>query len=150
MRAPSKQVRSRVFSLRISPAQTQRLQRKARQLGRTPSETGAMLIEEGLRRADFSFIDFWDSSVGRQAYILGRRLAVWQVISLVRAFRGRVEKVAAHLGWPEMKVRAAMSYAEAFPGEIEEAIADAGAIGASDLRRIVPQVEEVVVPLRRR
>ncbi|MBI3179166.1 MAG: hypothetical protein HYZ27_05860, partial [Deltaproteobacteria bacterium] len=34
---------SKVVSLRVSADQAKRLLRKARQLGRTPSETGAML-----------------------------------------------------------------------------------------------------------
>src|SRR4030095_7828195 len=100
---------STVVSLRVSQEQAERLQRKARQLGRTPSETGAILLDESLRRDEFAFIDFRDSPVGRQAYIQGSRLAVWQVVSLVRSYAGNVKKTAEHLEWPLVKVQAALN-----------------------------------------
>src|SRR5213594_1668744 len=96
---------STVVSLRVSEQQAKRLQRKARQLGRTPSETGAILLDEGLRRDEFAFIDFRDSPVGRQAYIQGSRLAVWQVVSLVRSYGGDAKRAAAHLRWAPAKVQ---------------------------------------------
>ncbi|MEK7705340.1 MAG: transcriptional regulator [Myxococcota bacterium] len=137
---------STVVSLRVSAQQTQRLRRRARQLGRTPSETGAMLLEEGLRRADFAFIDFRDSAVGRQAYVLGTRLAVWQVVSVARAVQGDVTGTATHLGWPTVKAQAALSYAKAFPEEIEVALEDAAAIESATLARTLPQLEEFIAP----
>ena len=137
---------SAVVSLRVSDEQAQRLQRKARQLGRTPSETGAILLDESLRRDEFAFIDFWDSAVGRQAYIQGSRLAVWQVVSLVRRYGGDVSKVCGHLEWPAVKVQAALSYAKAFSEEIETAIQDAQSCSFHRLSRILPQAEEFVVP----
>ena len=54
---------STVISLRVSKDQVVRLRRKARRLGRSPSETGALLLEEGLRRDEFAFIDFRESAV---------------------------------------------------------------------------------------
>jgi hypothetical protein len=35
-----------------------------------------------------------------------------------------VSAVARHLNWPEVKVQAAVNYAGAFPGEINEAMAE--------------------------
>jgi predicted DNA-binding protein len=60
---------SKVVSLRFGSQQMERLQRVARRLGRTPSETGALLVEEALRRTEFALIDFRDSIVGRQVYV---------------------------------------------------------------------------------
>ncbi|MBN2505802.1 MAG: transcriptional regulator [Verrucomicrobia bacterium] len=137
---------SAVVSLRVSDEQAERLQRKARQLGRTPSETGAILLDESLRRDEFAFIDFRDSAVGRQAYIQGSRLAVWQVVSLVRRYAGDVTKACGHLEWPPVKVRAALSYAKAFPEEIENAIRDAQSCSFDRISRMLPQAEEFVVP----
>jgi len=139
-------VSSTVVSLRVSKQQAEQLQRKARQLGRTPSETGAMLLDEALRRGEFAFIDFRDSPVGRQAYILGSRLAVWQVVSLVRTFDGDIEGAAEHLAWPSLKVSAAMVYAAAYPDEIEHAIGDSESYDARVLARTLPQLEEFVAP----
>jgi len=80
--------------------------------GWTPSEASARLVEEGLRRSEFAFIDFRDSAAGRQAYIQDSTVAVWEVLLLVRSYKGDVAAVAKHLQWPEAKVR---NYAEAFP-----------------------------------
>jgi hypothetical protein len=52
--------------------------------------------------------------------------------------------VAKHLRWPQSKVQAAMHYAEAFPAEIEEAIAENDAMSFEALKRMVPQAAEFV------
>jgi uncharacterized protein (DUF433 family) len=141
---------SAVVSLRVSEEQAERLQRKARQLGRTPSETGALLLDESFRRDEFAFIDFRDSPVGRQAYIVGSRLAVWQVVSLTRSYGGDVKKAAEHLEWPPVKVQAALNYAKAFPEEIENAIRDNQSYDSERISRLLPQVEEFLVPVGKR
>jgi len=132
---------SRVVSLRVSQEQAERLQRKARQLGRSPSETGAILLDESLRKEEFAFIDFRDSAVGRQACIQGSRLAVWQVVSLVRSYDGDVNKTAEHLQWPAVKVLAALNYAKAFPEEIENALSDNRSYDFEKISKILPQAE---------
>ena len=137
---------SAVVSLRVSEKQAERLQRKARQLGRSPSETGALLLDESLRRDEFAFIDFRDSAVGRQAYIQGSRLAVWQVVSLVRRHAGDVGKTCEYLAWPAVKVQAALNYAKSFPDEIEAALQDTESGSFERISRMLPQAEEFVAP----
>jgi hypothetical protein len=48
--------------------------------------------------------------------------------------------VAKHLKWPEARVRAALYYAEAFPGEVNDAIAENDSIDFDSLKRRLPQV----------
>ena len=130
-----------VVSSRLEPAQEQRLARMARQFGRTPSETGALLIEEGLRRAEFAFLDFRDSPVGRQACLQGSTLAVWEVVWIACGYQNDVEKTAAHLELSPLKVQAAFNYARAFPKEIETAIREHEACDFESLSRMAPQAE---------
>lgn len=130
-----------VVSSRLDPEQALRLSRMARHLGRTASETGALLIEEGLRRAEFAFIDFRDSAVGRQAYIQGSSLALWEVVWIARGYRNNVEKTAAHLEMAPLKVRAALNYAKAFPDEIGAALREHEMCDFESLSRMVPQAE---------
>jgi hypothetical protein len=113
----------------------------ARRLGRSASEVGAELVGESLRRADFAFIEFRDSTVGRQAYVQGTRLAVWQAITVLRSYDGDVAKAAAHLAWPEAKMRAAVAYAKAFPDEIEEAIKENAFFDLEKLSRLIPGIQ---------
>ena len=143
---------STVVSLRLPLAEAARLRQMARRKGRTASEVGAELVAESLRRADFAFIDFRDSASGRQAYIQGTRLAVWQVISLLKTYGRNVPKTAAHLKWPEAKVHAAIAYTEAFPDEIEQALAEQASYDFAKLSRLLPGIKrfEDVRPARRR
>jgi hypothetical protein len=109
--------------------------------GWTTSDTSARLVEEGLRRSEFALIDFRDSPVGRQAYIQGSTLAVWEVVMVAQDYEGDVAGVAGHLEWPEAKVRAALHYAEAFPDEINAALHENDSITFDDLKRMLPTIE---------
>src|SRR5512135_3081341 len=97
--------RSIVVSMRLSVESGKRLKRMANRHGWTPSDASARLVEEGLRRSEFAFIDFRDSSAGRQACSQGSTLAVWEIMLLVRSYQGNVVAVAKHLRWPEAKVQ---------------------------------------------
>jgi hypothetical protein len=134
-----------VVSMRLTAESSKRLRRMANRHGWTPSHTSARLVEEGLRRSEFALIDFRDSPVGRQAYIQGSSLAVWEVMMVARDYKGDAAAVAQHLEWPEMKVKAAFNYAEAFPAEINEALAENDAMDFASLKRMLPQAEEFVV-----
>lgn len=134
-----KPTRSVVLSMRLSLDSGRRLKRIARRHGWTPSDASARLVEEGLRRSEFAFLDFRDSPIGRQAYIQGSTLAAWEVVLLLRSYNGNVAAVAKHLRWPEAKVQAAANYAEAFPQEIDEALAENEAVDFVALKRMLPQ-----------
>jgi hypothetical protein len=118
--------------------------------GWTASDASARLVEEGLRRSEFAFIDFRDSAAGRQAYLQGSTLAVWEVLLLIRGYNGDVAATARHLHWPGAKVQAAMHYAEAFPEEIDEALAENDATGFEALKRMLPQAEQFAVTAKSR
>ena len=137
-----KSTRSMVLSMRLSVESGRRLKRIANRHGWTPSDASARLVEEGLRRPEFAFLDFRDSPAGRQAYIQGSTLAVWEVFLLLRSYNGNVAAVAKHLRWPEAKVRAAVNYAEAFPDEIAEATAENDSADFQTLKRMLPQAVE--------
>jgi uncharacterized protein (DUF433 family) len=133
--------RSSIVSSRLEPEQERRLVRKAKQIGRSPSETGALLIEEGLRRDEFAFIDFRNSLAGRQACVQGSTLAVWEVVWIARGYEEDVGKTAAHLCLSPLKVKAALNYAQAFPDEIQEAIQEHESCDFASLSRMLPQAE---------
>jgi uncharacterized protein (DUF433 family) len=124
--------------MRLPAASGNRLKRMATRHGWTLSDASARLVEEGLRRSEFAFIDFRDSAACRQAYIQGSTLAVWEVLLLVRSYKGNVAAVAKHLKWPEAKVQAAINYAEAFPEETEQALSENAAVDFDVLKRMLP------------
>jgi hypothetical protein len=61
---------------------------------------------------------------------------------LVHSYKGVLTATAKHLRWPEAKVRAAISYTEAFPDEINQALAEHGASDFTVLKRMLPQAVE--------
>jgi hypothetical protein len=139
-----RKARSVVISMRLPTEIGNRLKRMAHRHGWTPSDASARLVEEGLRRSEFAFIDFRDSAAGRQAYIQGSTLALWEVLLLVQSYRADISAVARHLKWPEAKVQAAINYAKAFPEEIESALSENTATGFEALKRMLPQATEFV------
>jgi uncharacterized protein (DUF433 family) len=135
---------SMVISMRLPMNSGRRLKRMATRHGWTPSDASATLVEEGLRRGEFAFIDFHDSTAGRQACIQGSSLAVWEIMLLARDYKDNVAAVARHLRWPEAKVQAAFNYAKAFPEEINQAMADNDAIDFTTLSQMLPGAKEFV------
>jgi hypothetical protein len=135
---------STVISLRLPRESGKRLKRMAKRHGWTPSDASARLVEEGLRRLEFALIDFRDSPAGRQAYIQGSTLAVWEVMLLVRGYKANTTAVAKHLRWPELRVHAAVNYAGAFPEEIKEVIAENDSTDFEVLKRMLPQAADFV------
>jgi hypothetical protein len=56
-----------------------------------------------------------------------------------------VASVAGHLGWPAAKVQAAFNYAQAFPEEINRALAEHEAMNFATLAQMLPAAEEFIV-----
>ncbi len=109
----------KVVSIRLAEEQVEYLERTARRLGRTTSQTAAMLIEDGMRRERHPMIEQRETAGGRIAYIKGTRLPVWMMAE--RVWDGETpEEIAEGLEVPVSQIRAAVGYAEAFRDEIEE------------------------------
>ena len=134
---------SHVINREFGEDQAERLNRLGRQLGRTPSEMTALLVEEALRTSKFRHVEFRNSIVGRQAYIESSSLAVWEVVMLNQDYGGDAPMTAEHLRWPLVRVQAALDYAAAFPVEIDTAISENDACDFASLSRIWPQAREI-------
>ena len=75
------------------------------------------VIEKSLEN-EFPGISFRDSLSGREAYLTGHRVAVWEVVEVFEAVKS-VEKIAEHFDWPQVLVKRALAYSKAFPEEIQ-------------------------------
>ena len=75
---------ARTLTMHLSDAQAERLERFARDRNADLEQTGVRLIDEALRMGDHPASEFRDSVVGRQAYLRGSSLAVWEIVMLVR------------------------------------------------------------------
>jgi len=82
--------------LELPDEQAARLDRFASGVRKPRLEATAQLIEEALRHEDFRAIAFRDSVLGRQAYVIGSTLAVWEVVMVAEQYALDAEKTAAH------------------------------------------------------
>jgi len=82
------------------------------------STLSSLYLKEKALEEEFPGIGFRDSAGGRAAYILGHRVAIWEVRDVHQEVR-TIAKTADHFRWPPALVRCALAYARQFPQEIE-------------------------------
>lgn len=116
-------------SIRFDPAILERLRRRARALpGATPSGLAQRLVDEGLRMLEHPGVVFKDGPSGRRA-ALALGPDVWEVVKVLREVEERGQEaitVASELlGLPADRVRTALRYYAAYPGEIDAEVAQA-------------------------
>jgi hypothetical protein len=138
---------SKTMSLRLTSEQLAAVEKWRRRFNqRSTSATLQLLLEEKLREEEYSAITFGDSAPGRQAYVAGTGLAVWEVMMVARAYENDVRMTAEHLEIPERLIHAALNYAADFPDEIGAELAENDDIDFEALRRILPDLQLTVVP----
>ncbi len=79
--------------------------------------------------------------LGKRLVVMEGGLRLWKVILTAQGYDMDAQKTAAHFDIPAWKAQAAFHYYEAFPQEIEDAIADTRAQTFDTLKRKLPQIE---------
>lgn len=108
-----------VQSCRIEEDHAALLTRQAKRRHLEVSTLSSLYLKEKALEEEFPGIGFRDAAGGREAYVLGHRVAVWEVADVMKELKN-VAKVADHFRWPAALVRCALAFAKAFPAEIEE------------------------------
>jgi uncharacterized protein (DUF433 family) len=136
---------SKVVSLRLREAEAAYLVRQARRMQRTRSETAALLLAEKLREEEFPLIEFRPTLAGREAFVRGTRIKVWQVALHARGSEraSSAERIARALTVPLEQVRAALDYYAAYREEIDAILEEVDGTTEKDVRRILPNVRVV-------
>src|ERR671931_2679689 len=113
------------------PARYERLVTKQARAARTSKRdlVARYVIEKSLE-TEFPGISFRNSLSGREAYLTGHRVAVWEVLTVHEETKS-VEKTASHFRWPRVLVRRALAYAKVFPDEISTARHEETATGSA-------------------
>jgi uncharacterized protein (DUF433 family) len=102
------------------PARYERLVTKQARAAKTSkSDLVARYVIEKSLETEFPGISFRDSLSGREAYLTGHRVAVWEVLAVYQEIKS-IEKAAGYFHWPLVLVRRALAYAKAFPEEIRQ------------------------------
>jgi uncharacterized protein (DUF433 family) len=87
----------------------------------------SLYLKEKALEEEFPGMGFRDSEGGREAYVLGHRVAVWEVADVCREAK-TIARTADHFRWPPALVRCALAFAKSYPNEIaQQRAAEAGA-----------------------
>ena len=108
-----------VQSCRIEKDHAALLARQAKRRHLEVSTLSSLYLKEKALEEEFPGIGFRDSAGGREAYVLGHRIAVWEVEDVHRQTK-TVAKTAEHFRWPAALVRCALAYAKAYPDDIKK------------------------------
>lgn len=106
-----------VQSCRIEQDHADLLSRQAKRRHLEVSTLSSLYLKEKALEEEFPGIGFRDSAGGREVYVLGHRVAVWEVADVYREAK-TIAKTAEHFSWTPALVRCALAYAKAFPAEI--------------------------------
>jgi uncharacterized protein (DUF433 family) len=106
-----------VQSCRIDAGDAVLLARQARRRHLEVSTLSSLYLKEKALEEEFPGIGFRDGVGGREAYVVGHRVAVWEVVAAHHDAK-TVGKTAGHFGWPPALVRCALAFAKAYPNEI--------------------------------
>lgn len=127
-----------LIDLQLPDEQAARLDRFASSVRKSRGEATAQLIEEALRHEEFPSVEFRDSVVGRQPYVVGSSLAVWEVSMVAETYVLDSGKTAKHLGWPPQRAEGVLAYIRAYSAEVLPLVAENDAVSEEDLRRRLP------------
>jgi hypothetical protein len=108
---------SAYVSGRVAARYERLVAKQARAAKTSKSDLVARYVIEKSLETEFPGISFRNSLSGREAYLTGHRVAVWEVVAINDETKS-VAKTAAHFHWPRVLVNRALAYAKAFPEEI--------------------------------
>src|SRR2546426_242653 len=111
------------FSVRLQEHTEKLVEEEARRTRRTKSAVVEAFTEETARTRRFPGIAFRGDDARRRAWVIGSGLDVWEVIHILQAF-GSTGALVASTSLSKAHVRLAVAYHDAYPEEIDEAIAD--------------------------
>jgi hypothetical protein len=135
---------SKTVSLRLPDERARRVEEVAQELGRSVSETTALMIEEWLRQDEFPEIEFRTFNHERHACIKGA-MQIWQLVMTAEAWDLDADKTALYFPIPAHRIRGAFDYYRAYPEDIDRALAENRAITFEDLKRMQPGITRFTV-----
>src|SRR6266851_8162363 len=93
-----------VQSCRIEKEAAALLSRQAKRRRLEVSTLSSLYLKEKALEEEFPGIGFRDSAAGREAYVLGHRVAVWEVQDVHREAK-TIARTADHFSWPDYLVK---------------------------------------------
>ncbi|MGO8765404.1 MAG: hypothetical protein ACLQSR_09780 [Limisphaerales bacterium] len=106
-----------VQSCRIEADDAALLARQAKRRHLEVSTLSSLYLKEKALEEEFPGLGFRDSAAGREAFVQGHRVAVWEVAEVYREAK-TIAKTADHFRWPPALVRCALAFARRFAKEV--------------------------------
>jgi uncharacterized protein (DUF433 family) len=111
------------FNVRLQEQTEKLVEAEARRTRRTKSAVVEAFTEETARTRRFPGIAFRGDDARRRPWVIGSGLDVWEIVQMLEDF-GSQEKLVADTPLAPAQVRLAVAYRDAYPDEIDDAIAD--------------------------
>ena len=127
------------FSIRLEEETEKLVEAEARRTRRSKSAVVETLTEEAARVRRFPGVAFRGDDARRRAWLIGSGLDVWEIAQMVEDF-GSTKKLVADTQLTLAQVRLALAYREAYPSEVNDAIAD-NRRPLDELRALYPFIE---------
>ena len=108
-----------VQSCRIEQTHATLLARQAKRRHLEVSTLSSLYLKEKALEEEYPGIGFRDGGGGREAYVVGHRVAVWEVLDIIHRLK-TVAKTAIHFRWPPALVRCALAFEKAFREDIQQ------------------------------
>ena len=110
---------SAYVSGRVPPRFERLIVKQAQAAHTSKSNLVARYVIEKSLETEYPGISFRESLSGREAYLTGHRVAVWEVVEVYNE-SGSVKKTADYFRWPPILVERALAYARSFPDEVRK------------------------------
>ena len=127
------------FNVRLEEETERLVAAEARRTRRSKSAVVEAFTEESARTRRFPGVAFRGDDARRRAWVIGTGLDVWEIVQMLEEV-GSPEKLVADTELTLAQVRLAVAYANAYPAEIEQAVAD-NRRPLDDLRTLFPFIE---------
>jgi uncharacterized protein (DUF433 family) len=111
------------FSVRLQEGTERVVEAEARRTKRTKSAVVEAFTEETACTRRFPGIAFRGDDARRRAWVIGSGLDVWELIHMLEDF-GSVEALLSDTPLTAAQIRLAVAYREAYPEEVDAAIAE--------------------------
>ena len=111
------------FNVRLQEQTEKLVEAEARRTRRTKSAVVEAFTEETARTRRFPGIAFRGDDARRRPWVIGSGLDVWEIVQMLEDF-GSADALLADTQMTPAQVRLAVAYRDAYPDEIDEAIAD--------------------------
>ena len=111
---------SKTRGLRVPEELEREIEREAEAVGKSWSAMSKDLLTEAIKMRRAPGVVFADGPAGRRPVVAGSGLDVWEVVATWQAGGEDRTKLRESLHWlTEAQIRAALSYYELYPGDID-------------------------------